>query len=710
MSEQAACWIVVEDNNGTALGDGPIFRVLSWSSTAQLSKAGRINFSVAANDPRASLLAAKRVVRCYALVNNAVTEIGAGIVDKLQWVVGQDATVIQVTGDDLLRELSYRSVRDLTIYDETNYRPTRVFVQSGTAYLDVPDTYDGYYNNGGSVPATADSIDLGAQDSFLLIGHSSKFNTVWSFQGTASDGGGTYYNTFPARMNYGYSAATGWPEFDTVVDNSIVDGVPWPASLAGGSADTVFQRNAAWTQETVNGQAAYWVRFDPDADLQNVRMEEFVIGVRTPKVQDIPSIMAYAPLPAWSDWDAGTVTAGVDATTTNGTYAVFAGESVLSALTKVAKRSGENFRLGPNRQLQWLRSVTSSSGVLAVRNTGNIRQNSNTTVCVITALERIEDTYDLITRIYPYGAGMGKARVSLIHATTTMPSGYTLDRTNNYIEATAGTASYGVIERVLAFKDARSVTDQTYDTEEACDELKQLALNYLQRRDSIKQYYRLTVTDLNQLLQVGTTIRVIWQEAYNGVATLDIDGEYIILSETHAFSNGRVYTVALDVGETDSWPATDEEVIADMIEQGVIYEAHPQPIDAEMVRGVITAAATEVLISTAAATDADTLDGLDSTAFVTRATPTYAHAAKTDDYTLGTADALVALSVANKTLTLPTAAGCTGRRYTLKANQVSGTIAVAGAGAETIDGLAAQFLYPGDCLECVSSGTGWEIV
>jgi hypothetical protein len=205
----------------------------------------------------------------------------------------------------------------------------------------------------------------------------------------------------------------------------------------------------------------------------------------------------------------------------------------------------------------------------------------------------IEDTYDLVTRIYPYGAGNGAARVSLVNATLTMPTDYTMVAgTANYIQSNGtvtagqGTANYGVIERVLSFKDARSVTDQTYDTEEACNELAQLALNWLQRHDGIKEYYRLTVVGLSRVLQVGTTIRVIYRETMNGVVTLDIDGNYLILSETHAYSGGRLYTVSLDIGETDAWPATDEEVIADMIEQGTIYEAHPQPVAADMIRGL----------------------------------------------------------------------------------------------------------------------------
>ena len=40
-------------------------------------------------------------------------EIGAGIIDRVQYQVGTNASTISCAGDDLLRELTYRSVHEL---------------------------------------------------------------------------------------------------------------------------------------------------------------------------------------------------------------------------------------------------------------------------------------------------------------------------------------------------------------------------------------------------------------------------------------------------------------------------------------------------------------------------------------------------------------------------------------------------------------------
>ena len=84
--------------------------------------------------------------------------------------------------------------------------------------------------------------------------------------------------------------------------------------------------------------------------------------------------------------------------------------------------------------------------------------------------------------------------------------------------------------------------------------------------------------------------------------------------------------------------------------------------------------------------------------------------AKTDNYGLAPADGVVSLSVASKTLTLPTAVGVTGKRYTLKATQATGTITVATTSSQTIDGLTTQTLSHDDCMEVVSNGANWIIV
>jgi hypothetical protein len=589
MTNPVTCWVNVEDSAGARLGDGPLVHVVSWGSTAELSKAGTFALVVAAADPRAALLQSKRVVRCYALVSGAIAEIGAGIIDAIRWDGG---LLLEVTGSDLLAELRYRSVHDLSVVTETTHVPTKVFSYSSSTWTDLVAAYDGNKTFGA---ANRVSFTLGdPTNSYLFVGYSAPFNVLYTYQDAGAPG--TLWNTVAADLNYGYSDGAGnWPEFDIVDDTQIVGGVPWAHDLVLVNPETdpdrrnhvLFQRNANWVAETVNGVSAYWVRVDPTAGLNTVSVVEFVIGVRSNRADDIGAVMAFAPA-TWASWAAGADGLTIFDRTTAGTYAAFAGELVLNALTKIAERAGENFRLGAGRTLHWLRTGAgyTASGVRAVMHTGSIRQESNLVACQIVALEETRDTNDLITRIYPFGAGNGKARVSLVNATLTMPAGYVMSTANNYIRNATAETAYGQIERIVAFKDVRSTDDMTFDSVEVCNQLAQLTLNYLQRNSAVNRFYRLAVTGLHHVIQVGTTIRVIYREVHDGVVTVDIDEDLIVLAETHTFAAGEAYTVAMDVGTTDTWPATDAEMIAEMIEQGTVYESHPQAVDSAMIKTV----------------------------------------------------------------------------------------------------------------------------
>jgi hypothetical protein len=593
MTNAVACWVNVESGAGARLGDGPIVHVVNWTSTALLSKAGTFSLVVAAGDPRAALLQPKRVVRCFALVNGALAEIGAGIIDTIRW---DGATLLEVTGSDLLAELRYRSVHDLNLVDETQHTPAKVFsyVQVGSVWTDMVAAYDGVKVFG---VANRVSFDLNTFGDFLYIGYSAPFNVLYTYQDLGA--GGTTFNAVPSDLNYGYSDGAGhWPELKIVSDTQIVGGVPWPASLANRNPITdlahpntvLFQRNSNWHTETVNGVAnLYWIRVDPTANLGAVSIVEFEIGKRFNLAADVGAVMAYAPA-AWASWAAGADGVTVFNRTTEGTYAAFAGELVLNALTKIAERAGENFRLGAGRTLHWLHTATgyAASGARAVMHTGSVRQDANAAICQIVALEETRDTNDLVTRVYPFGAGNGKARVTMVNATLAMPSAdYVMDTANNYIRRVSAETTYGQIERIMAFSDVRSTDDAAFDGVEVCNQLAQLTLNWLQRNSEINYFYRLQVTGLHQVLKVGTTIRVIYREVHDGVVTVDIDDDLIILSETHTFAAGEAYTVAMDVGTTDTWPATDTEIIADMIENGTVYESHPQAVDSAMIKTVV---------------------------------------------------------------------------------------------------------------------------
>jgi len=109
-------FIDIESSAGIKQGGGPIVSASSWESAARLDQAGTFSFAMPASDPKAALATAKRVARCRGLITTAVTDIRAGIIDKI--AVGLDSegkAELTISGDDLLRELTYKNVGSLTI-------------------------------------------------------------------------------------------------------------------------------------------------------------------------------------------------------------------------------------------------------------------------------------------------------------------------------------------------------------------------------------------------------------------------------------------------------------------------------------------------------------------------------------------------------------------------------------------------------------------
>jgi len=122
------------------------------------------------------------------------------------------------------------------------------------------------------------------------------------------------------------------------------------------------------------------------------------------------------------DW---TITDG-DATATNIT-AKFVHSTVLGALIDIANKLGEYFRLGSGnggREITWLgRPATfAAAPIRAELSVDPVGAESNAEICLITSIEEIQDSWDLYTNIFTFGAGQGHDRLDL-SAVTHWPDG-----------------------------------------------------------------------------------------------------------------------------------------------------------------------------------------------------------------------------------------------------------------------------------------------
>ncbi len=113
-------WVDIEDATGARLGSGPL-RAHNFTLKKPLSAAGEFSFEVSIADPNRAVLQEKRTAICwYVDTLGVLRAFGGGIIDVIKIVVSEDGDLsYQVSGNDLGRELNYRSVGSLQLADES---------------------------------------------------------------------------------------------------------------------------------------------------------------------------------------------------------------------------------------------------------------------------------------------------------------------------------------------------------------------------------------------------------------------------------------------------------------------------------------------------------------------------------------------------------------------------------------------------------------
>jgi hypothetical protein len=581
-------FVIFYDAAGTKLGAGEIQSAYDFEHTRRLSRAGRFSFKVPLNDPRLldvhsdgrAVLSEKRTTRVFGVVPLAdgtleQWDLGGGVVDRITRTAPDALTV---EGDDLMRELTYRSVlglQNLAIDDQT---PARVLFEDATLtpsnYSDLTLTYD---NN----PATFDSFILPANDKYLLVGSLDPFLTI-RFDMSA-------FNNNAAVMNFGFSdGGDGWSELEPFTDSTVSGGAP----LAQDGVVAYTARPGEWEPSLINGTTAYWVRMDPDALLDNIQMNEIYVGVAVPTTNDLSNIMGFAP----SGWALDTT--DWYGSTTNGSFYRFSDENVLEALVRTAEITGEHFRLGEGREIEWMRGDLPDSGVHAVAVT-DPASLGGAQVCYIVDIEEITESYELATRAYGRGAGMGTEALDISERTESDPANYTTDVENViqtdqsteefwYIESDVGVATYGRIESFYVDKGITGADGFAARDVTSANTLWTSVLKWLQKHDRPQYFYRLTVAGLQEELKVGTTIRVQYRRVVeeNGVPQLswDIDDDLIIIETTNVVGTSGAYTTGLTVSTVADWFDDDRKMLTKMRREQKDYMRHNQGVSRYSVR------------------------------------------------------------------------------------------------------------------------------
>ena len=581
-------YVVITDNTGAALGEGPIYRATRWTAASRLDRAARCSFEVPAADPRAhDLLQNKRQAHYYAVLGDGPQEVGTLIIDQIETVVeGRAEPMLRVSGDNLLAELATRSVHGLELYDvvaHTAHSVAHTYLDGGEyVTADMPSAYDG---DGGTTYAIDTGLDVG---NYLYVCGESKVSAIWIVFGAGT-------NSNVAAITPQYYDGYDWQDCLNVVDTTSTAGRTFSQN-----GKISFTRPRDQVSTTHNGVEGYWIRLTPTADLSDgIIIADVSVAEDAPTGDGLAAIMAYAP----AGWTIDTTGDGY-AATENTAYLQFGGETVLEALCMLAEHTGEHFRLAASgRAIEWLQddpeTAPVDSGVYAVQGAA-----TGGGACSILELTEAKDSYQLATRVYPYGAQQGNARVTLSGCTETPPAGYTLSSetldgvTYHYLKADDAENTIGRIDAVREWPEVGRQDDDAYHAVLAANALYQVALKWLQRYSRVQDAYTLRVGGLASRVLPGETVRVTYQRHRDGERYIDIDGALVVLGVETTEDAAGLRTTALEVASTDTWPLSGTDFLLREIRAARRTRAGQ----------AATTTLTDVIVSSAVNIDGGTID------------------------------------------------------------------------------------------------------
>lgn len=565
---------IIDFATGAKKGSGPIATATSWRNTRRLSKSGEIAFSMPASDPVAAELLAKRIAECHSMRgapgDRSRVTFGSGIIDKTSYGVEiQGGTDLNVSGSDLLDELTRRSVGDLSTVVIAATTAARVVHNNdplgASTFTNLTNAYDGNAGTNSTVSLTVDD--------YLYVAAAAAFDAI------RFDVGATP-NAISATWTLEYWNGSAWAGVAVGTDGSAASG-----KVLAQDGDVAFARPPLWASTTVNSYAGFWIRLQPSATLTPlVTLNEVSTVTRTASLTAPADVLALAP--------AGWSLDGVNGYTTTGTgvYLQFSGENVLAALVKIADAIGEQFRLGVGRTIVWLRDDQPSSGLLAVAD-GDSSIIDNPDVVIITRLTPTRDTHDLVTRVYPRGAGNGTARLDLGLTTRTAPTGYTFgsDTIGYYISNDAADTAYGRIDHHESFKDIAVLDTDTNtpdpepsDLINAANQLFDAAVAWLNTHCVELWAYQLDITKCDVALEVGTTIDVQYRKTVDNYREVDIDTirdgrPLVILQSVPTIDKTGIHTMALTVATAARLPDSEIAYLFESVDNAHSMDTHNQP-------------------------------------------------------------------------------------------------------------------------------------
>ena len=263
-------------------------------------------------------------------------------------------------------------------------------------------------------------------------------------------------------------------------------------------------------------------------------------------------------------------------------YGRYAGESVLAALDLVRERTGDNWRLSADddRTVEWLTTFT-DSGIRGESEGGeSVALEGNPDIFLITGLSVEEDGFELVNRIYPYGAGHSAQGSGLTLAPSTyngVTGDFNVTRASNYITYAPAGYSYPTIVKYMEFKDIEPLSGTTADLQSAANMLAEATFRTLERYGVPQVTYNLDAVKVPKSLRPGMTVGVTYyREDADGNVIHDIDETLNVLNIRTRYSDDGTPSYSLVVATNDRLPMADDSWIAGQLARGTIFQMHRQ--------------------------------------------------------------------------------------------------------------------------------------
>ena len=251
-------------------------------------------------------------------------------------------------------------------------------------------------------------------------------------------------------------------------------------------------------------------------------------------------------------------------------YYQFNGSSVLNALTKLAELSDSHFYLSGEREVTF-QTGFDASGIRAVE-APLVQPEEMDNVSFLANFALEEESYDRISRIYPYGHGTRGAALNLSSTTRTAPAGYTLDKANNFLRHDATETEYDRDERLIQWYDIEPLDADDDDVstpaevEAAANQLFDRALAELSRRIYAKQTYKLALAFCPLSLRPLQNLRCVFRRALDGRNVVNVNQLLNILEATTDIDEEGLRTTGLTVAVVDRYPERETNPIVQLFQ------------------------------------------------------------------------------------------------------------------------------------------------